>query len=348
MDQDAQQVGIFHRLWTRAPRTLKVPQTEAMRSPQQLPTPLRRRAFTRGQLPAWGIHPDRVKRRDVVGLGAGTFALRTLIAEADEALIQRLRALALAREFPQGWLSHGTAAQLLDRCAVPAACQDGLVHVSIPAGRPEIAREGVRCHRVQAGAGEVFNLPGIAGIRISAPGRLWREASALCSVEELVALGDSLVRKPYPWVERRTQAYTSIAELSASVERAGRFRGKGTAIQALPLLRVGADSAMETAFRLALLRAGLPEPELQIPLDPTDPRTRRGDMGYRRWKLVIQYDGGSHYTAQRHRTDQRRDNDWVADGWLPLRINVVDNRDGFVTAVGQVDAALRSRGFPDL
>ena len=314
--------------------------------PLQLPAPLRRRAFTRSQLLAWGIHPERVRRNDIVSLGAGTFAHNDLVTDADQGLLHRLRALALAREFPHGWLSHGTAAGLLDRCAVPASCQDGLVHISVPATNSPTIRQGIRCHRVQADPDLVFELPGMSGLRLSAPARIWRELAPMCTVSELVALGDSLAREPYFWAEQRIEPYTSIEKLITAVEQAGAFRGKRAAVQALPLIRIGADSAKESAFRLALLRAGLPEPELQILLDPTEPRSRRGDMGYRRWKLVIQYDGASHYTARRHRSDQRRDNEWVADGWLTLRINVQDDRDGFVTAVGQVGAALRSRGYP--
>lgn len=219
------------------------------------------------------------------------------------------------------------------------------MHISIPTGSPEITRDGVCCHRVRALSDEVFHLPGISGIRLSRPARLWRELASTCSTEQLVVLGDSLVREPYYWAEQRMEPYTSIVELASRVRHAGVFRGKRTAVEALPLIRVGADSAKESEFRLALRRAGLPEPELQIMLDPTEPRTRRGDMGYRRWKLVIQYDGASHYTARQHRSDQRRDNEWVADGWLTLTINIEDNRDGFVTAVAQVTTALRSRGF---
>lgn len=317
-----------------------------MRPPKQLPPWLRRRAFTRAQLLAVGLPDDRLQRQDIVPLGSGTFALRQLVDDADPNLRLRLRALALAREFPHGWLSHCTAARLLDRCAVPLSCSDRAVHISVPRQAPVIARTGVRCHRVRAAEAEVVELPGLPGVRISSPARLWREVASSCTAAEAVELGDSLVREPYPWAEQRSEPYTSISTLEASVRSTAGFRGRRTALQALPLIRVGADSPRETAFRLALLRAGLPEPSLQIPLDPADPTARRGDMGYREWKIVIQYDGGHHYTPQRHRSDQRRDNEWGAAGWLTLRINVRDDREGFLSAVSQVAAALRSRGCP--
>ena len=317
-----------------------------MRVPRELPPALRRRAFTRAQLIACGLHPDRLRRRDVVPLGAGTYAHTRLVNGADDAMLHRLRSLALAREFPHGWLSHETGAALLDRCAAPASLPLSAVHLSVPHGSPAITRSGVRCHRVQVHESDVMPMPGIAGVRLSAPGLLFRQLSAHCSVGELIGLGDSLVRIPYPWAEQRVDPYTSIAALRAAVEDAGRFRGKRTAAEALELIRVGADSAKETAFRLALLGAGLPEPQLQIALDPADPHSRRGDLGYRQWRLVIQYDGKTHYTEDRHRADQRRDNEWSTAGWLTLRVSVEDDRQGYRFAVGQVAAALRSRGYP--
>src|SRR5699024_8008070 len=153
---------------------------------------------------------------------------------------------------------------------------------------------------VHAAGDEVRSAPGLPGLRVSAPARIWRELAPMCDPAELVALGDSLVREPYFWAERRSEPHAHIEELRTAVERAGAFRGKRIAEQALPLIRIGAASAQESAFRLALMRAGLPEPQLQIPLDPTDPRSRRGDMGYQHWKLLIQYDGAHHYTPPQH------------------------------------------------
>lgn len=317
-----------------------------MRVPRPLPQSLQHRAFTRAQLAAYGIHPDRLRRRDVIPLGAGTYAPADLVRTADDALRYRLRSLALAREFPHGWLSHETAAALLDRCVVPSSRSSPLVNVSVPSGSPQITRSGVLCHRVQVDPDEVMQMPRMPQVRLSGPHLLFRQMAEICGVEELTGVGDSLVRTPYPWAEQRIEPYTTVASLRASVEETKAFRGRRTAVRALNLIRVGSDSAKETAFRLALLRAGLPEPELQIALDPGDPASRRGDLGYRTWKLVIQYDGKSHYTASGHRADQRRDNEWGAAGWLTLGTNVEDDRDDYRTAVAQVLAALQSRGFP--
>ncbi len=115
--------------------------------------------------------------------------------------------------------------------------------------------------------------------------------------------------------------------------------------KALELIRVGADSAKETAFRLAVIDAGLPEPELQVPVEPRRPGGRRADAGYPEYKIAIQYDGSSHFTPDRARADQRRDNEFVAAGWTVLKFNVEDDREGFATAIQQLKVALLSRGW---
>ncbi|PJI52727.1 hypothetical protein CTI14_38080, partial [Methylobacterium radiotolerans] len=64
------------------------------------------------------------------------------------------------------------------------------------------------------------------------------------------------------------------------------MKGVGLARTALEHLRVGADSVPESLLRQAIIAAGLPEPELQIPPAPR-PYAPSGDMGYPHLKLVI-------------------------------------------------------------
>ena len=89
-----------------------------------------------------------------------------------------------------------------------------------------------------------------------------------------------------PWSpEGRRSPRTTTAALRSALLRAGRFKGVRTARAALELVRVGADSPQETALRLALLHAGLPEPELQLVLHPGRARSPDADLGWRQWRL---------------------------------------------------------------
>ena len=317
-----------------------------MRPAQPLPAYLQDTVFALSQLRREGLSAKRVERRDVVRVGSGLYALRSVVAEADEEALYRMRSYAVVRDCPGTWLSHVTAARVM-RAPLPGRLyRDPAVHLSLEKQKPRIQRAGVRAHRITGAAHRAVTLPGSRDIRLTGPEWLFLELAPLCSLEELVAVGDWLVREPRHWAERRDLAYSTPEDLRKRLDTAGRVPGKLRAREALDLVRVGADSPKETAFRLALIRAGLPEPELQVRLEVLGPVTRYADAAYPEYRIAIQYDGAGHFTPQQARADQRRDNEFVAAGWLVLRFNVADDRECYVSAVAQVRAALLSRGWP--
>lgn len=311
-----------------------------MRSAPPLPSNLHKRAFTAAQLTRCGVDRRRAYRRDVLPLGSGVFILRSVADEQDEHALYRMKALALARDVPEGWLSHSTAARLRGFPLPLKILTDSTIHISFT---PELGarrtRRGITAHSSGRGAAGTTV---VHGIRQSEPARVWVEMAAQLSVEELVILGDHLVRHPYCWAEQRDEPHCTVEDLRRALEAYGKFRGKVAAARALGLVRVGSDSPQETRFRLALIKAGLPEPQLQAPLNPNDPQSRWEDAGYPQHRVAIQYDGAGHFNPQQARKDQRRDNEFVAEGWLVLRFNVEDDREGFATAIRQVAAALES------
>jgi hypothetical protein len=111
---------------------------------------------------------------------------------------------------------------------------------------------------------------------------------------------------------------------------------------AVELVRVGADSAPETFFRLALTDAGLPEPELQLRLVPGDTCSPAADMGYRQQRIAIQYDGGHHLTREQQSRDNRRDHIFHAAKWRYFKFNADDLAEDFRRAVNQVRLALQA------
>ena len=183
----------------------------------------------------------------------------------------------------------------------------------------------------------------IGGVPVTTPARTWFDLAARCSLTSVVAFGDQLVRQPRQRFEGRDEPFASLRELVGVVEEAGRVPGKARAKEALGLIRAGADSFKETQLRLALVDAGLPEPELQVPADPAGPFSHPADMGYPGLKIAIQYDGGTHFDPDQQRRNQRRDNDFHARGWLLLCYNSSDAQNGFRRAVSQVRSAVRLR-----
>lgn len=309
-----------------------------------LPSTLLNRAFTASTARALGIDKDRLSASDVVPLGAGVHAPAALVASASPADRDLLVARALAAEAPEVWLSHTTAARMRGLHLPPHLEQDHRVHLSqAPAPDTRVERAGVVGHRSTVRSHDIVTLD---GVRASSPARTWLELAASCSIRQLVVLGDQLVRRPYARYEGRAEPFATRDELSEVLAGTRRVRGRRRALAALDEVRCGADSPPESLLRLALIDAGLPEPALQVPADPSDPLSPPTDLAYPEWKIAIQYDGETHYTPERHRTDQHRDNVFRAAGWVVLCFHREDLRAGFRGAVAMVRTALRRQGAP--
>ena len=88
--------------------------------------------------------------------------------------------------------------------------------------------------------------------------------------------------------------------------------------------------------------AGLPEPELQLPLRPDSPAAPTADLGYRRRRLAVQYDGGHHLLPAQIFSDRRRDKAFEAAGWTVLVLTKDDLADGFAGAAARIKRILRA------
>lgn len=307
--------------------------------PLELPPSLRDRALTRNVLIAHGVNPQRLRGAHMRPLGSGVYVPRHLAERLEPQSLHLLKARAIVAETPGARLSHTTAA-LLHGFWLPARLsRDPTVHLTYPSESGRLVRNGVTSHRRVVRPEDVQQHE---GIDVSSPLRTWLELAPLCTTQELVVLGDQLIRQPYARYEGRHRPYATQGELRETLDTTRRFPGRRRAVEALGLVRCGADSPPETLLRLALVEAGLPEPELQIPLHE-DGSGRRADMGYRQARIVIQYEGAGHFDADQLRADQRRDNEFFAAGWVVLRFNAEDLRDGFRRAVTLVRQALAAR-----
>ena len=108
----------------------------------------------------------------------------------------------------------------------------------------------------------------------------------------------------------------------------------------------GAESPQETRTRLLLVRSGLLKPETQIVvLDRFGYPFARIDMGYREWKVGIEFDGAQHWTDPAQRTaDIDRYAELAALGWLIVRVSSDLLRYRPEVVVGRVCVALRQAG----
>jgi hypothetical protein len=257
------------------------------------------------------------------------------------ALADKVRALSWIT--PESALSHGTAARLWEFPLPHWLAEDDEVHISRPASCSAARRRDVVGHRAQLLPGETaVHL----GVRLTSRTKTWLDLAHVLRVEDLVIIGDHLVRRPRQQFENRSEPYTTIGELRGIISRHRGKRGISKAAEAVELVRVGADSAPETRLRLALVDAGLPEPELNQPLVDSDGRSWHSpDMQYRQYKIAIEYEGDHHRSAEQLARDIKRGENTAAAGWLERRITKDDMADDARTAVAKIRRALLDRGW---
>jgi Protein of unknown function (DUF559) len=287
--------------------------------------------FTLGEAQARGITRGVLRSHGVVGVSHGLYRP----AEWDFTLREAARALCAAT--PGAWISHSTAARLHELVLPPWLSDSNELHFSKARNLPSVRRKGITGHRVTAFRGEVET---DGDLRISTRARTWLDLARTLPLEDLVCMGDQLIRIPRPEFEGRHLPYATLESLQDMLGRHRNLQGIVRAREALGLMRVGADSPPETLMRLAMADAGLPEPELQLTL-----RKGRGapsaDAGYRSRRIALQYDGAHHLDEEQERSDRRRDKAFEAAGWTVLIFTEVDLADGFETAVHRIKAAFR-------
>ena len=53
------------------------------------------------------------------------------------------------------------------------------------------------------------------------------------------------------------------------------------------------------------------------------------DLGYRRFRIAVQYDGAPHLTREQQSRDNRRDEAFLNAGWAYFKVNGDDLAEGF-------------------
>ena len=266
----------------------------------------------RGNDLARPFHGVRIGHAALVGPPGST--RRGAILEAELAA----RCGALLTALPVGAMfSHVTAARLWP-LPLPTARPEEPLHVAVcrPARPPR--RPGVVGHVVMDSAAHIVSR---ARLPLIDPGLLFCQLATQLSLPDLVAVGDALVLRPVYADPGQLRPWLSQNALNSRIQ-SYRGRGKRRALRAAELIRPGTESRPESLVRLVLVAAGLPEPEVQV--DITDAGGRwfgRADMAYRRWKVIVEYDGDQHRsTTAQFDKDVRRLDDFAALGWRVVRI----------------------------
>ena len=285
------------------------------------------------------LAPFNVRYAASLGIGRGPLRRRELAAPFrgvrtaafDLDLIELCRTY--AERMPQGhYFSDVTAARLWG-IPLPTATDDRL-HVTAPHPRREPRMQGVVGHRVAADA----DVRLLGDLPVSSPSDTWCRLGTVLRHDDLIAAGDRLLGWPQP--------LATLEEVHDALRRFGRRRGSRALHAARRELRPGSGSPRETSLRLAATRAGFPEPECNGKIQLSDDSETWGDLVYREWRVVFEWDGEDHrLVARRYRRDVERLNALALDGWVVVRVNKFTETSA---ALGWLDRAMRTRGWaPD-
>lgn len=278
------------------------------RALSNLPTEFRYRPFLVREAVAAGIPKGRLSAIDLVAPAAGVRMPKELAHSG------KAHALAVGLLLGEHQRISGVSALLLHDVPLPEAFQRGEAPVSVVSwsGAAPVRRRGV-IGRVSCDARSTK----VEGVRCSTPSLAWFEARLTLTHDDLVIAGDHLVQ---------VGGLATCDDLRSAIRP--RAAQAALARRALEAVRVGAESPMETKLRLMLVRAGFPEPELNIDvLDRNDVFLGRVDMLWPALRVGLEYDGSHHHLSRdAWERDRKRSNGFVTEGWRILHVSAQDVR----------------------
>lgn len=155
----------------------------------------------------------------------------------------------------------------------------------------------------------------VDGLPVLTPLRTWFSLATLISLDDLVAVADFVVTG-----DRGRGALETLTNLVSYAFVMSRHPGAPRARAAADACRVGSWSRPETLLRLVAVRAGLPEPVLNQPLRTGSGAALIPDLAWPSVRLAAEYNGAGHETADQHRRDLRRLDDYADLGWRVVNV----------------------------
>jgi AbiEi antitoxin C-terminal domain/Protein of unknown function (DUF559) len=226
----------------------------------------------------------------------------------------------------EGVLAGHSAAELLGAPCGPPHAPAELV---VP-HRGQRSCPGLLLRRERLAADEVRE---VAGFRVTSPERTAFDLARRGPMEDRVVAVDALAN-------RCRFDPGQLATLAAAHPGA---RGLAGLAEVLAHADARAGSPMETRLRLVVVRAGLPRPEAQWPVQDTRTRTAVWlDLAYPEHLIGIEYDGAVHTAPDAVLRDIARHTALLDKGWRVYRYTKADVLHRPDRIVAQLDRALRA------
>lgn len=277
--------------------------------------------FLRSEAAVLGVPERRLKSRDFRPVFTGVI----VDARIPDTVVVRARAALLV--CPEGGVvSHWTAARLWGG-VVP---DNEWVHISFMRD-VRFRLRGVKPHRFR----HRLDIKRRHGLPVTSPGQTFCHLARHLGLVDLVALGDRLVKK----------GRCTPAEL---IHYADAWDGqcRHEALRGARLVRERVDSVPETALRLLMVLAGLPEPEVDIRIYDDEGELRyRIDLGFEKVRLAIEYDGRWHDTDEEREHDEARRGELGDDDWTFVVVHAEDLYEQTELLLERLANELRAKGI---
>jgi Protein of unknown function (DUF559) len=195
-------------------------------------------------------------------------------------------------------------------------------------------RDGIVVHSWDLSADEQCT---VNGMRITTPARTAFDIGRTRTQSQAIPILDALSKA----------TGVKPADVLAVADARPGLRGVRRLRTAIELVDGGAESPPESRLRLVLIGGGLPKPQTQIEFyDDFGEAFIRVDMGWREWKVAVEYDGIQHWADRRQRAwDIDRIAILEAMGWVVIRVSAEMMTRPHVI-LERVRAKLRAAGCP--
>lgn len=258
------------------------------------------------------------------------------------------------RMHPEHVFSHATAAQLYGLPMPLYADRTSPLHVSTPAPlRPPQCR-GVIGHEV---AEQVWDCREILlrdeptaqlfAFRVCSPTLLWAQLASTLDTDDLVALGDAIVTPMSRPGLLDDPVLATIDELRTTAALHVGRRGAKAMTAAVGRIRSGPLSRPESLLRLMLVRAGVPEPQLNVAVaDASGHDVAIADLSWPQFRVLIEYEGDYHRrSTAKFRSDVRRGERYADADWFQIRAYADDVFTDPGSLIARVSKRLVARGW---
>ena len=221
---------------------------------------------------------------------------------------------------------HNTAAELFAFGILP----DGKLHVTTPDARSINAPPAMIVHQM------TLRSPAAraAGCAATDPADTAVDLAAAAKTLVVLAVLDAALRAGVP-----------RDRIGAAVTKASSQRGIVEVRRQLPFANASAASPMESRSRFRVREAGLPEPELQIPVPVDAGGYRMLDMGWRKARVGLEFDGQDFHSGDGSLdNDRQRATELLDAGWVMVHITARDVYRNPERFTGVLRRLLRDRG----